>query len=468
MLFNSFTFFLFLGLVLPLFYWLPSKLTKNSWLLLASYVFYGFWDWRFCGLLATSSIADFYIGQRLYNANSSIKRKNWLLGSLTINLGILGFFKYFNFFTESFIQLASKVGVQPDALHLNVILPVGISFYTFQTLSYTIDIYRQKIKPTKNFIDFALFVAFFPQLVAGPIERASNLLPQLSKKLTPSKTQLQEGVSLVISGLFRKVMLGDTAGRLVDHLFANPAGYRSSELICGLLLFSIQIYADFSGYSHMARGLAKLLGVELMKNFTQPYLSVNITEFWRRWHISLSTWLRDYLYIPLGGNRKGSTRTYFNLMITMLLGGLWHGANWTFIVWGLFHGVLLAGHKALPKVPEFSNAKQLHPFRMAGTYLLVLIGWLIFRAPDLQTLTTFAHKIIYWEASPFTLRFATLTASFMVVTFTIDTLERRHGHNFLMQVKQPALRYGVLTGMILLVAFYLLQATPTPFIYFQF
>ena len=293
MLFNSFIFFIFLGVVLPIFYMLPSKMGKNIFLLISSYFFYGYWDWRFLFLLITSTCIDYFVGKALYKTKNVKKRKSFLWISLFANLGILGVFKYFNFFIESFTDLSFKFGWNLDYLHLNIILPVGISFYTFQTLSYTLDIYRQKLKPTTNFIDFALFVSFFPQLVAGPIERASALLPQLSKKLSPTKEQIESGIVLIITGLFRKVMIGDTAGKYVDHIFGDLNGYASIEVLAALVLFSIQIYADFSGYSRIARGTSKLLGVELMKNFEQPYLSRNITESWRRWHISLSSWLKD-------------------------------------------------------------------------------------------------------------------------------------------------------------------------------
>jgi D-alanyl-lipoteichoic acid acyltransferase DltB (MBOAT superfamily) len=333
MLFNSFIFFIFLAVVLPLYYWLPKKL-RNPLLLVASYVFYGYWDYRFTALLAISTLIDFFVGQKLHLSANPNTRKRWLSLSMLSNLGILGAFKYYGFFVSSFAPLAAIFGGNLDYLHLNIILPVGISFYTFQTMSYTIDIYRRKLEPTNNFIDFAVFVSFFPQLVAGPIERASNLLPQIAKVPLPSRIQVEKGIVLIATGLFKKVMIGDTAGRIVDHVFAQPEIYKSPELLAALVLFSIQIYADFSGYSSIARGTAKLLGIELMKNFEQPYLSRNITEFWRRWHISLSSWLRDYLYISLGGNRKGISRTYVNLMLTMLLGGLWHGASWNFVIWG--------------------------------------------------------------------------------------------------------------------------------------
>ena len=385
MLFNSFIFLIFLAIVLPAYFLLPRK-HKNPLLLLASYIFYGYWDWRFCLLLLLSTVADFFIGRALYQSTEPSARKRWLILSMIINLGILAFFKYFNFFADSFQTFVSPFGMQLDYLHLHIILPVGISFYTFQTMSYTIDIYRKKLQPTHSFLDFALFVAFFPQLVAGPIERATQLLPQISRLKNPTPDQVQQGLTLIVLGMFKKVMIGDACGRIVDRVFGQMEYYHSTELLMALVLFSVQIYADFSGYSSIARGVAKLLGVELMRNFEQPYLSTSITEFWRRWHISLSSWLRDYLYISLGGNRQGTNRTYINLMLTMLLGGLWHGASWNFVIWGGLHGVYLAVHKWMlgdrkvvmrPQIQGISDA-VVHLSKGVATYLLVLLTWLFF------------------------------------------------------------------------------------------
>ena len=390
MLFNSFIFFIFLAIVLPRYYSLPIKL-KKPLLLVCSYFFYGYWDWRFTALLALSTVVDFYIGKALFKAKEEERRKRFLVISIGVNLVILGFFKYFGFFIDSFEALGTVMGVKFDYLHLNLILPVGISFYTFQTMSYSIDIYRRKLEPSNSFIDFAVFVSFFPQLVAGPIERAIHLLPQISKLPKPTKEQIQQGIVLIVTGLFTKVMIGDTTGRFVDQIFGNPEIYKSVELISALILFSIQIYADFSGYSSIARGVAKLLGIELIKNFEQPYLSSNITEFWRRWHISLSSWLKDYLYISLGGNRKGIKRTYINLMLTMLLGGLWHGASWNFVIWGGLHGVYLALHKIMlgDQKPQtkyiYSGLLSffMFLFKVTTTYILVLFTWLFFRATNI-------------------------------------------------------------------------------------
>ena len=477
MLFNSFVFLIFLGVVVPVFYALKTRQSRNIFLLLASYFFYGYWDWRFCSLLLISTLVDFFVGRKLFITEGKAPRKRLLMTSIFANLGILGFFKYFNFFTDSFSTLISMFGGHADFLHLNIILPVGISFYTFQTMTYSIDIYRGKLKPTHSFIDFALYVSFFPQLVAGPIERAAHLLPQLSEKFGATKAQFEKGAVLIIMGLFKKVMIGDTAGRLVDRIFAQPELYKSPELLMALILFAIQIYADFSGYSSIARGTAKLLGIELMKNFEQPYLSANITEFWRRWHISLSTWLRDYLYIPLGGNRKGVRRTYINLMLTMLLGGLWHGASWNFVIWGGLHGVYLAIHKWIlkgKKIEEhfhYKNMKSLFRFilNVMLTNILVLFTWLFFRAKTFGQAGYFIQKMIHWEPSAFGNRIQVITLSFslMILFFDISQYLTRK-HTFFLMIKNPAIRWGFLSIMFITVLFYMFQAEPMPFVYFQF
>ncbi len=477
MLFNSFIFFIFLAIVWIIFYVLPSKQGKNIFLLIASYIFYGYWDWRFCGLLLLSTVVDFFVGAALHRSDSERKRKGYLLLSMAVNLGVLGFFKYFNFFVDSFQSIVAAFGAQPDYLHLNIILPVGISFYTFQTMSYTIDIYRKKLEPTHSLIDFALFVSFFPQLVAGPIERASALLPQLSQKLHPTKEQLQKGLHLIVFGLFKKVMIGDAAGRMVDQFFSAPQDYASIELLCALVLFSLQIYADFSGYSSMARGVAKLLGVELMKNFEQPYLSRNITEFWRRWHISLSSWLKDYLYISLGGNRISISRTYVNLFITMLLGGLWHGASWNFVIWGALHGLYLSIHKYALRWRKVSASYTYRGRKDAVnsllhlllTNVLVLFAWLFFRATDLSIVGVFFSKLWHWEASPYAGRLLLSVLSFLIMTMTMDILQYRYKkHTFLLLVNNVYLRLAVLAAMLLVSLLFMFNSDPLPFVYFQF
>jgi D-alanyl-lipoteichoic acid acyltransferase DltB (MBOAT superfamily) len=475
-LFNSFIFLFFLAVVLPGYYFLSRKY-KTPWLLVASYVFYGYWDWRFCSLLFTSTIADFFIGQVLHRSSTQQTRKRWLLLSMVINLGILAFFKYFNFFTDSFQTFVSPFGMQLDYLHLNIILPVGISFYTFQTMSYAIDIYRKKLEPTKSFLDFALFVSFFPQLVAGPIERATNLLPQIARLKNPNANQVQHGIALIVLGLFKKVMIGDACGRIVDRVFSQMEYYNSVELLMALVMFSVQIYADFSGYSSIARGVGKLLGVELMRNFEQPYLSTNITEFWRRWHISLSSWLRDYLYISLGGNRKGVQRTYVNLMITMLLGGLWHGASWNFVIWGGLHGLYLAVHKwmlgerRVVMRPQIRNTAQGLTYLGKGiaTYLLVLLTWLFFRSQSFADATLFLERVLAWEGSDLAWRFVKIGGAYLAMTLLLDLAEyKTQLHAFVLKIKSVPIRYGILVPLFVIVLVFMFQSEPLPFIYFQF
>ncbi|MBU2502495.1 MBOAT family protein [bacterium] len=477
MFFNSFVFFMFLGLVLPVYFLLRNQRSKALWLLAASYFFYGYWDWRFCSLLLLSTVVDFIIGKKVFQSEDPVTRKRLLWVSMAVNLGILGFFKYFNFFIGSVEAVSASLGLQVDSLHLNIILPVGISFYTFQTMSYTIDIYRRRLEPTDSLIDFALFVAFFPQLVAGPIERARNLLPQIAKLGNPGRAQVGSGLALMANGFFRKVLIGDTAGRIVDQVFSDPERYYSPELLAALVLFSIQIYADFSGYSHIARGLARLLGVDLMRNFEQPYLSANITEFWRRWHISLSSWLRDYLYITLGGNRLGNGRTYVNLMLTMLLGGLWHGANWTFVVWGGLHGIYLAVHKLYlgdRKIPDhFTYAGPVSLVRylvaMGLTNLLVLLTWLFFRARDFGQAGYFLDRFIHWEGSDLTTRWTSITVAFLVVILALDIIEYRTGrHDYLASTVNRPLAWGIGMAVACGVFLYMATSTPLPFVYFQF
>lgn len=390
MLFNSSQFLIFIFIVLVLYHLLPHR-HRNLFLLVASYIFYSFWNWKFCSLIALSTVVDFACGKYIYEAESGIRRRIPLIISLVVNLSLLGFFKYFNFFENSFQELFSLIGLNFSTHTLKVILPVGISFYTFQTLSYTIDIYRGTLKPTKSFQTFALYVSFFPQLVAGPIERACNLLPQFEHDRKVTRVMLSQALILVLTGYVKKVLISDQLAGSIEYAFSSWQEISSLALFKGLVLFSVQIYFDFSGYSDIARGTAKLFGIDLMLNFRQPYFSVDIAEFWQRWHISLSTWLRDYLYIPLGGNRKGAGRTYCNLMATMLLGGLWHGASWTFVFWGGLHGLYLIVYKLFggrKRAISFSNVARFK-YLVANfhyvvlTYLLVLVTWLLFRSPDI-------------------------------------------------------------------------------------
>jgi alginate O-acetyltransferase complex protein AlgI len=342
-LFNSIEFLLFLPTVFVLYWFVFNKNLKvqNSLILISSYVFYGWWNYRFLSLIFLSTIVDYTVGLNIPKQNSEKKQKLLLWCSVLFNLSVLGFFKYYNFFVDSWIDLFSSVGYEIKSVWtLNIILPVGISFYTFQTMSYTIDIYRNKLEPTKDFISFASFVSFFPQLVAGPIERASNLLPQILNRREFQYEQGVQGLRLILWGMFKKVVIADSLAPRVDDIFGNYQDLGGGTLWLGAIYFAFQIYCDFSGYSDIAIGSSKLFGFELKSNFKFPYFSRNIGEFWRRWHISLSTWFRDYLYIPLGGSQKGKWNSIRNIFIIFLVSGFWHGANWTFIIWGLFHSIL--------------------------------------------------------------------------------------------------------------------------------
>lgn len=367
---------------------------RNTFIVAASYYFYSAWDWRFLGLIWVSTLVDYICGRlidREYQKGSGARQKKWFVVlSITTNLGILGFFKYYDFFIKSTTALLSSFDLHPSIPLLKVVLPVGISFYTFQTLSYTIDVYRGRIRSEKSLLNFAAYVAFFPQLVAGPIERASSLLGQFSNRTTITREQLYTGFYLICSGMLKKVLIADNVSKLVDLYFGmkHPSAF---HVVVGAYAFAIQIYCDFSGYTDIARGVARCLGFELRINFNLPYFSTNPSDFWRRWHISLSTWLRDYLYIPLGGNRKGTGRMYINLMTTMLLGGLWHGAAWTFVVWGLFHGILLCIYKLAEDyykrferiVPKWGYT-VLKPIKIFVFFNLIAIGWIFFRANNIH------------------------------------------------------------------------------------
>ncbi len=386
MLFNSTTFWLFFAAVFTLY--LPSGPRARNWILLiASYVFYGSWDWRFLGLLALSTLVDYTCGLQIERSPEHGRR--WVFFSVAVNLGVLGIFKYFDFFADSFSHLAAVVGFELSPATLHVVLPVGISFYTFQTLGYTIDIYRREGRATHRLRDFALYVAFFPQLVAGPIERSTHLLPQLEGEKRLDLEGFRAGAYLVLFGMFKKVVVADNMARIVENSFdgASPAGGMATCL--GVYAFALQIYGDFSGYTDIARGVAKFLGVDLTLNFRRPYFATNPRDFWSRWHISLSRWLRDYLYIPLGGNRGGTTRTFRNLFLTMLLGGLWHGAGWMFVLWGGLHGLYLVAHRLLLHVGRGLRGRFVLP--SAGRRVLkvvagfawfhaVCVAWVFFRA----------------------------------------------------------------------------------------
>lgn len=473
MLFNTPLYLVFLIIVVIAFYFLPKRIDK-IFLLAASYIFYGYWDWRFLLLLLGSSLMDYYFGLLISRGKTQKKKKAMLLFSLFLNLAILCFFKYFNFFVDSFVL---AFGHQLDFLHINVLLPIGISFYTFQSLSYTFDIYRDKLEPTSDVLDYCLFVGVFPHMVSGPIVRAKLILPQLAVLQKPVRQDFITGFSLLTVGMFQKVLIGDTVAKYVNHIFAEPTYYSSSELLFSLLLFTVQIYADFAGYSNIARGSAKFFGIDLIDNFNQPYLSRNITDFWRRWHISLSEWLREYVYIWwLGGNRKGRYRTYFNLMATMLIGGFWHGANWTFVVWGGLHGGALAVHKWVlekTKHVHISN-KGLSLFvtgiSMLLTFLFVVLCWLFFRAPDFQTAWFYLDRIlVHHVPSTLTWSMAVIFFAYMGAILIIDYAELKTKCHEFLNLLSPTVRFAICIPVWVAVVTYMYsQGKPMPFIYFQF
>ena len=396
MLFNSINFVLFLPAVLLLLAVTPRS-WRNPLLLGTSYVFYGVWDWRFLLLLFVTTCLDYWVGQKIQRSPSEVGRKRFLWVSLTANLVVLGFFKYFNFFIDSFADLLSVAGVSASLPTLRIILPVGVSFYTFQSMSYVIDVYRRQAPAATNFIDYALYVAYFPQLVAGPISRVGDLLQQLQAPGRVTAERVNVGLMLILLGLIKKVLIADMVAIEVDRIFTHPEHMSSGMLLRGAYLFAFQIYGDFSGYSDMARGVSELFGVRLIINFQQPYLSQSITEFWRRWHISLSSWLRDYLYIPLGGNRHGQLMTYRNLMLTMLIGGLWHGANWTFVAWGAWHGLFLSAERMLGIGDEKAARARAFLPRVAATLVtfhIVVFGWVFFRAANFSIAFEFFSGIL--------------------------------------------------------------------------
>ena len=408
MLFPTITFAVFLVLVLAVHTVLLERPTAwKASMLVASYVFYGWWDWRFLSLIWVSTLVDFVTGRAIHASDDPGRRRLWLWCSLATNLGMLGFFKYAGFFVDSFVDLLGNFGVEASPGPLGIILPVGISFYTFQTMSYSIDIHRRVLEPTDRLLDFALFVGFFPQLVAGPIVRARDFLTQLA---TDDRSPIDTGraTRLILGGLFKKMVLADVLGaQLVDGVFADPGGATGLETLLGIYGYALQIYGDFSGYSDIAIGIALLLGFRFPVNFNQPYRALSLQDFWRRWHISLSSWLRDYLYIGIGGSRGGRARTARNLMATMLLGGLWHGAGWTFVLWGAIHGVGLVVerwvmHRTQPgQVVTGEPSRTGRIVRMLLTFHIVCVGWVFFRAVNVdRALEVFGALGGSWTSAP--------------------------------------------------------------------
>ncbi|HYG74691.1 MAG TPA: MBOAT family O-acyltransferase [Planctomycetota bacterium] len=428
MIFSTYVFWCFFAIVVSLYFMLSHR-WQNRMLLVASWVFYGWWDVRFLLMMFGTTVVDYYLAQRIEDSADRRVQKRWLMVSVVMNLGLLAFFKYCNFFIENTHAMLQAIGFQPNPWTLQVILPVGISFYTFQEMSYCIDVYRGELKASRKFSDFALFVAFFPQLVAGPIERATKLLPQVQRPRVLKEGTFTAGLYLVMLGLFKKIIIADNMAQIADWVFTSDVNTLTGpECLLGIYAFAFQIYGDFSGYSCIAQGVAKWLGFELMDNFRMPYFATSPSDFWRRWHISLSQWLRDYLYIPLGGNRGSSWKTYRNLILTMLLGGLWHGAAWTFVLWGLFHGVLLAAWRW---VNEPEPGQKLEPeeqpsllYRLPMMVLmfhLVCVGWLLFRAESASQAWTMASLLFTnFDVTPFVSVYARVMAFFITPLLLLE------------------------------------------------
>ena len=474
MFFDTPIYIVFLTLV-TLAYWRLRWRQQNVVLLVASYVFYGWWDPRFLALIAASTIVDFYCAKAIARSDDSKRRRALLTLSLVINLGFLGAFKYFNFFMDSFAATLQALGFhQTPVAVLRILLPPGISFYTFQEVAYIVDVYNRKLEPADSLIDYALFISLFPHLIAGPIQRPSHLLPQVQAPRRFDNERFFNGLLLILCGLFRKTVIADNCALIADAAFSGRMGPPNVAVVTlGTYAFAWQIYGDFSGYSDIARGSAQLLGFHFMVNFRQPYLATSLQDFWRRWHISLSSWLRDYLYIPLGGNRDGERRTYRNLMLTMLLGGLWHGANWTFVVWGGIHGAGLSIERFVRRLlgREESVATEL---RSPGAWLsrivvfhLVCLTWVFFRAPSLAEALSFLRGLGSWVWVPeygLALRFLAL---FSAPLFVMDLFNESRREEYLLETSVEMRRVAVGVGIMALVT--LLAANQlNAFIYFRF
>jgi D-alanyl-lipoteichoic acid acyltransferase DltB (MBOAT superfamily) len=476
MLFDTPIYFLFLTVVVIV-YWKLEWRRQNVLLLAASYFFYGWWDWRFLGLIALSTTVDYYCARSIA-ASENRARRRWLLTlAVAVNLSFLGFFKYFNFFADSLAAVLDTLGLHVDAVILRILLPPGISFYTFQELAYIVDVYSGKLQPARRLVDYALFVSLFPHLIAGPIQRPSHLLPQVSAPREFDGAKFFDGLMLIISGLFRKCVIADNCALLANAAFNGKLGEPSLPVLAlGAYAFAWQIYGDFSGYSDLARGSAQLLGFHFMVNFRQPYFSQSLQDFWRRWHISLSTWLRDYLYIPLGGNRKGERRTYANLAATMLLGGLWHGANWTFVVWGGIHGAGLAVERFWHSLRGGAQKRQeTEPslwspaawVRRVFVFHLVCLAWVFFRATSVKAAWRFLGGLGQWAWRPEFLTAFRFLAVIVIPLFLIDLLLERRNEEYLFEKTATPLRIGYATALVVLTTFFAGNDI-NAFIYFQF
>jgi alginate O-acetyltransferase complex protein AlgI len=470
MLFDSPVYIVFLTVVTLLFWCLRFR-AQNYFLLAASYFFYGWWDWRFVLLLAFSSVVDFYVAQAIVAAESVKRRRVLLALSVALNFSILGFFKYFNFFVDSFLDLAPALGLHNlPRVFVQIILPPAISFYTFQEVAYIVDVYHRKLRPAKSLVDYALFVSLFPHLIAGPIQRPSHLLPQIQQPRVWDANKAFNGLLLILEGLFRKVVIADNCALVANAAFGGNFGAPNTMVVLlGTLAFAFQIYGDFSGYSSIARGSAQLLGFHFAVNFRQPYLAQSLQDFWRRWHISLSSWLREYLYIPLGGNRHGKFRTYVNLLMTMLLGGLWHGANWTFVVWGGLHGFGLAAERLLSGQREIMDSRNPSGrfIRRVVVFTFVCVSWIYFRSQTLAGAFGQLRALFTWNWQPVYGVAAEFLVIFVVLMLFVDVCIERANTEYIFESR--TFRYRIVVGVGLCVLTTLLGANQaSAFIYFRF
>ncbi|MEW4924992.1 MBOAT family O-acyltransferase [Algibacter sp. 2305UL17-15] len=480
MLFNSIDFAIFLPIVFSMYWLIKNYKLQNLLIILASYIFYGWWDWRFLSLIIFSTLVDYFVGLKISKEKNEVNRKFFLWGSILVNLGFLGFFKYYNFFIDNFTTAFSFFGSNISPTSLNIILPVGISFYTFQTLSYTIDVYKNKIKPTEDFFAFAAFVSFFPQLVAGPIERASNLLPQFYKKRSFKYDKAVDGMRQILWGLFKKIVIADNCAQLANEIFQNHSDLNGSTLVLGALFFTFQIYGDFSGYSDIAIGTARLFGFNLMQNFAFPYFSRDIGEFWRRWHISLSSWFRDYVYIPLGGSRGGTWVTIRNIFIIFLVSAFWHGANWTFLAWGFLNACYF-----LPLMLTQNNRKNLNTvaqgnifptivelFQMGLTFCLTAFAWIFFRSENITEALKYTGKIFSKSLFEFPDHFGGISALTTLIIICCFMLvewfgrEQKYAIEKLGGTWKPIFRYATYYAIVFVILWF--GGEEQKFIYFQF
>lgn len=476
MLFNSIEYLFFLPIVFAIYWLLRNHLKlQNLFVVLASYVFYGWWDWRFLILIAFTSFCSWGSGLLIGDAHTYKTAKAWTAANIVLNLAILAVFKYYDFFIREFGQL---FGISTDSLLLKIILPVGISFYTFQALSYSIDVYRKKIEPTRDIVAFFAYVAFFPQLVAGPIERATNLLPQFQTNRKFNYDQAVDGMRQILWGLFKKIVVADNCATYVDQVWATYDTQTGSTLLLAAVLFTFQIYGDFSGYSDIAIGTAKLFGIKLMRNFNNPYFSRDIAEFWRRWHISLTTWFRDYVYIPLGGSRVDKWKIVRNTFVIFLLSGFWHGANWTFIAWGAYHALLFLPLILLGMNRKYTNqlaeGRWLPTWREVGqillTFMLVVMGWIIFRSETIgqawEVIVRICSTSIFSIPSEGVSRMIP-TLILIMIMLLVEWLHRAKEHSLEISYLHPVLRVVIIVILVESILFFL-PATPSQFIYFQF